>query len=55
MTKKTIAWSYSTNATKNYILSEPTFQDSVVQLDVSFLKLFHKTSHDSVDWTEVFV
>lgn len=55
MAEEPVAPSYSTAATNDYILSEPIVQDSVAQLDVSSLKSIHKTSDDSIDWTEVLV
>lgn len=39
----------------NYELSTPIEPDVVEQLDVNSLKSIHKTSDDSIDWTEVLV
>lgn len=39
----------------NYELSTPIVDEPVAQIDTNTLKSIHKTSDDSVDWTEVLV
>lgn len=46
---------YSTPVPSNYELSTPIDFDAIEQLDTNSLKSIHKTSDDSIDWTEVLV
>lgn len=46
---------YSAPVPSNYELSTPINFENVQQLDTTSLKSIHKTSDDSIDWTEVLV
>lgn len=46
---------FTPSAPSNYELSMPIDFDTVAQLDTNSLKSIHKSSDDSIDWTEVLV
>ena len=46
---------FTSSTPSNYELSTPIDFDTVEQLDTNSLKSIHKTSDDSIDWTEVLV
>jgi len=55
VTEYTSAGSTAGVSASNYELSTPIVNDPVEQIDTNTLKSIHKTSDDSIDWTEVLV